>query len=149
VPTYLLHGSEHLLSTPFWEAPIIVILLNSTNTDRAVAAAAATDETSTRYVARSPIQTRLRRSYNIPVRLALVIHGPSTSLQLFSGWSISQGNSRTMCMLSISSAPKRLAIIICLIYQTHCYPVRPPASRSSDRTVPTTVQPALVHKCRR
>lgn len=42
--SYLLHGAKHLLSTPLWEAPVIVVLLDSSDRKGCVDTAAAAEE---------------------------------------------------------------------------------------------------------
>ena len=73
---YLFHGSEHLIAAPLGKAPVIVVLFDSSHANRAVAAAAASKEPASRDMALTAVESRLRRSHNVPVGFSLMVHRP-------------------------------------------------------------------------
>lgn len=48
--TYLSHGSEHFIATPFRRTPIVVVLLNTSYADGTVATTAAAQESASGHV---------------------------------------------------------------------------------------------------
>ena len=75
-PAYLFHDPEHLVATPIWRAPIIIILFYPPNANCAVAAAAPAQEPSTWDMALTAIQPRVWRGEDVPICLSLVVHCP-------------------------------------------------------------------------
>lgn len=106
--SYLLHGAKHLIASPLWEAPVIVVLLDSSDRKRCVDAAAATEEFCSGQNTLATVEAGLWRRDEVPVRLARMVQGPSTPCKLSTMHLISSGtHAPTMCTLSTSvlSAP--------------------------------------------
>ena len=78
---YLSHSPEHLVTAPFWETPIIIVLFHSPYTNRAVAARATSQESSSRNVDLTIFQPRLWRSDEVPISLPTMVLGPATQCQ--------------------------------------------------------------------
>ena len=75
--TYLPHSPKHLLATPFRKSPVVVVLLDSSHANRAVAAAAPAQEPSSRDMAGTTVEPWLWRSDDVPVSLTLVVFRPA------------------------------------------------------------------------
>ena len=78
---YLPHGPKHLITTPFWKPPIIIVLFDSSYANSTVAATAAAQEPPTRDMALTTIQSGLVRCEDVPVGLILVVHRPAVRRQ--------------------------------------------------------------------
>lgn len=74
---YLLHRSEHLITTPFRESPVVIILLHTTDANGAIGAAASTQKSSSGKTAFFAVETWLGRGDNIPVKWSVVTLGPT------------------------------------------------------------------------
>ena len=75
--TNLSHSPKHFVTSPLWNTPIIIVLFHSPYTDRAVTAAAATQEPSAGDMALAAVQSRVWQRENVPVGLILVVHSPT------------------------------------------------------------------------
>ena len=74
---YLLHCSEHLISTPFRKPPVVIILLDTTDANGAIGAAASAQESSSGKTTFLAIETWLGRGDNVPVKWSVVTLGPT------------------------------------------------------------------------
>lgn len=57
--SYLFHGSKHFIAAPFGKAPIVVILLHSSNADGSVGATAPAEETSSWQITNLAVKSSL------------------------------------------------------------------------------------------
>jgi hypothetical protein len=79
---YLLHCPEHLIAAPFWESPVIVILLDTADANGAVGTTASTQKPSSGKPAFLSIQAWLRWGDDVPVKRSVVAFSPSVMMNL-------------------------------------------------------------------
>lgn len=78
---YLSHSSKHLIATPFWESPVVIVLLHPSHTNCAIATTASTKKSTSGNVDCSTVQARNWRRDKIPIGLSFMVLSPPASNQ--------------------------------------------------------------------